>query len=371
MIADRTARQGHAAPDRPARRARRAFPRVSPAAAVCSMLGLLVSLGLLSLVASAQQSDIRVTKVRDHFFMLTGAGGNVAALVFPEGITLVDSGRIEMSDKLLAALRTLSTQPVRYIINTSVDPDHTGGNVKIGTTGGQITGGNVAGQIADAGEGAEIIAHENVLERMTAPNVTPPLPIRMTPGTTYHEGHLKLSTFYHGDGMELFFAPLAHTDGDTMVYFRKNDVLVTGDVFNTTSYPVIDVERGGSINGEIDALNHILDIAFPDFRLEGGTLIVPGHGRLCDSADVAYYRDMVTIIRDRVQDQVKKGLTLDQVKASKPTREYDGLYAGSGSAYTADMFVESIYKSLTMKQGQAAGPKAAGPAPKPAPVKKK
>ena len=115
-----------------------------------------------------------------------------------------------------------------------------------------------------------------------------------------------------------------------MVYFRKNDVLVTGDVFNTTSYPVIDVERGGGINGEIDALNHILDLAFPDFRLEGGTLIVPGHGRLCDSADVAYYRDMVTIIRDRVQDQVKKGMTLEQVKASKPTKEYDGLYASNG-----------------------------------------
>ncbi len=322
----------------------------------CFVVPSLFASVVLPSVLSAQQSDvrvtdIRVTKVRDHFFMLTGAGGNVAALVFPEGITLVDSGRIEMSDKLLATLRTLSTQPVRYIINTSADPDHTGGNEKIGTTGGQITGGNVAGQIADAGEGAEIIAHENVLERMTAPTVKPPLPIRMTPGTTYHEEHLKLSTVYHGDGIELFFAPAAHTDGDTMVYFRKNDVLVTGDVFNTTTYPVIDVERGGGINGEIDALNHILDIAFPDFRLEGGTLIVPGHGRLCDSADVAYYRDMVTIIRDRVQDQIKKGMTLEQVKASKPTKEYDGLYAANGSAYTADMFVEGIYKSLTTEQG--------------------
>jgi glyoxylase-like metal-dependent hydrolase (beta-lactamase superfamily II) len=279
--------------------------------------------------------------------MLTGAGGNVAALVFAEGITLVDSGRLDMSEKLLAALRTLSPLPVRYIINTSADPDHTGGNEKIGSTGGQITGGNVAGQVADAGEGAEIIAHESVLDRMTAPSVKPPLPIRMTPGTTYHVEHLKLSTVYHGDGIELFSAPVAHTDGDTIVYFRRNDVLVTGDLFSTTSYPVIDVERGGGINGEVDALNHILDIAFPDFRLEGGTLIVPGHGRLCDSADVAYYRDMVTIIRDRVQDQIKKGMTLDQVKASKPTKEYDGLYASNGTGYTADMFVEAVYKSLS------------------------
>ncbi len=295
---------------------------------------------------AAAANEIRVTKVRDSLYMLTGAGGNIAALVFPEGITLVDSGRLEMSEKVLAAVRTLSTKPIRYIINTHVHPDHTGGNEKLGATGRQITGGNVAGQVADAAEGAEIIAHENVLERMTAPSVKPPMPVRMTPGTTYHDDRLKLSTFYHGDGIELFHARAAHTDGDTMVLFRKNDVLVTGDIFTTTSYPVIDVERGGSINGEIDALNRILDIAFPDFRLEGGTLIIPGHGRLCDSADVAYYRDMVTIIRDRVQDMIKKGMTLEQVKAAKPTRDYDGIYAASGDP-TPDRFVESVFRSLT------------------------
>ena len=265
-------------------------------------------------------------------------------------MTLVDSGRAEMSDKVLAAVRTLSTKPIRYIINTHVHPDHVGGNEKIGATGHQITGGNVAGQLADAAEGAEIIAHENVLERMTAPSVKPAVPVAMTPGTTYHEDHLKLSTFYHGDGIELFYAPSAHTDGDTMVYFRRNDVLVTGDVFSTTSYPVIDVERGGSINGEIAALNHILELAFPDFRLEGGTLIIPGHGRLCDSADVAYYRDMVTIIRDRVQEMIKKGMTLEQVKAARPTRDYDGLYANTSGGSTPDTFVESVYKSLTLKK---------------------
>ena len=304
--------------------------------------------GPVTAVAAAQQSDIRITKVREHFYMLTGGGGNIAALEFPEGITLVDSGRAEMSTRVLATLRTVSPLPVRYIINTAVDTDHTGGNEKIGAAGGQITGGNVAGQVADAAEGAEIIAHENVLERMTAPSVKPPLPIRMTPGTTYHADHLKLSTLYHGDGIELFTAPAAHTDGDTLVYFRHNDVLVTGDVFTPRSYPVIDLERGGSINGEIDALNHILDLAFPDFRLEGGTLIVPGHGRLCDSADVAYYRDMVTIIRDRVQDLLKKGMTLEQVKAAKLTRDYDGIY-GRDAASKPDMFVEAVYRSLSKK----------------------
>ena len=297
------------------------------------------------------QSDIRITQVREHFFLLTGGGGNVAALIFPEGITVVDSGRGEMTGKVLAAIRTLSPLPIRYIINTSVDPDHTGGNEKLGATGGQITGGNVAGQVTDAAEGAEIIAHENVLVRMTAPGVKPAVPVRMTPGTTYHEDHLKLSTFYHGDGIELFYAPAAHTDGDTLVYFRRNDVLATGDVFMTTSYPVIDLERGGSVNGEIDALNHILDVAFPDFRLEGGTLIVPGHGRLCDSADVAYYRDMVTIVRDRVQDLLKKGMTVEQAKAARPTRDYDGVYAKNAS-WTPDMFVEAVYKSLKKLEGK-------------------
>ena len=324
---------------------------------------------LLPLILRAQ-ADIRVTKVREQFFLLTGAGGNVAALVFNEGITLVDTGRTEMSDKLLAAIRTLSPRPIRYIINTAVDPDHTGGNEKLGGAGGQITGGNVAGQIADAAEGAEIIAHENVLDRMTAPSVKPPIPVRMTPGTTYHVDHLKLSTFYHGDGIELFAAPAAHTDGDTMVYFRRNDVLVAGDVFNMDRYPVIDVNRGGSINGEIDALNHIIEIAFPEFRLEGGTLVIPGHGRLCDSADVAYYRDMVTIVRDRVQDMVRKGMTVEQVKTSRPTRDYDGLY-GNNAAWTPDMFVESVYKSVTTNNPRGAGLKAPSAPAKSAPAKKK
>ena len=184
---------------------------------------------------------------------------------------------------------------------------------------------------------------------MSARTVKPPLPGARAPQTTYHIDSLKLSTLYHGDGIQVFHAPAAHTDGDSLVYFRHNDVLATGDVFMPTSYPVIDLERGGSINGVVDALNKILDIAFPDFRLEGGTLIVPGHGRVCDSADVAYYRDMVTIVRDRVQDMVKKGMTLEQVKAARPTRDYDPRY-GSPPVRDPDMFVEAVYKSLSARK---------------------
>jgi glyoxylase-like metal-dependent hydrolase (beta-lactamase superfamily II) len=286
----------------------------------------------------ATGESIRILKVRDNVSMLQTPGGNITVLAFPDGITLVDSGPAGAVDKVIAAIRSLSPQPVRYIINTSVDPGHVGGNDRLGSLGIQITGGNVAGQVGT--DGAEIIAHENVLERMSARAIKPPIPARAMPQTTYHIDSIKLSTLYHGDGIQVFHVPAAHTDGDSLVYFRHHDVLATGDVFLTTTYPVIDLERGGSINGIVDALNRILDIAFPDFRLEGGTLIVPGHGRVSDSADVAYYRDMVTIVRDRMQDMIKKGMTLDQVKAARPTRDYDPRYG------SPDAFVEGAYRSL-------------------------
>jgi len=296
----------------------------------------------------AADGSIRILKVRGNISVIQGAGANITVLTLPEGVTLVDSGAAPMADKVLAAIRTLSSQPIRYIINTSVSADHVGGNEKLAGTGSQITGGNVSGQVGT--DGAEIIAHEQVLERMIARTVQPPVPVRATPQTTYHTDQLKLSTVYHGDGIQVFHMPAAHTDGDSVVYFRHNDVIAAGDVFDTTGYPKIDLERGGGINGVVEALNRILDVAFPDFRLEGGTLVIPGHGRICDSADVAYYRDMVTIVRDRVQDMVKKGLTLDQVKAARPTRDYDPRYGSTTGTWTTDMFVEAAYKSLSARK---------------------
>jgi glyoxylase-like metal-dependent hydrolase (beta-lactamase superfamily II) len=292
----------------------------------------------VGVTATRRDSDVRILRVRDHVSMLQTPGGNIAVLTFPEGVTLVDSGPVDAADSVLTAIRSLSARPIRYIINTSADPGHTGGNDKLGSMGIQITGGNVAGQVGT--DGAEIIAHENVLDRMSAKAVKPPIPARAMPQTTYHIDSIKLSTAYHGDGIQVFHVPAAHTDGDSLVYFRHNDVLATGDIFTTTAYPVIDVDRGGSVNGIVAGLNQILDIAFPDFRLEGGTLIIPGHGRVSDSADVAYYRDMVTIVRDRIQDMIKKGMTLDQVKAARPTRDYDPRYG------SPDAFVEAAYRSL-------------------------
>jgi cyclase len=293
--------------------------------------------------------EVRILNVRGNVYLLSGAGANITALVFPDGVLLVDSGLGQMSDKVLAAVRTLSPQPIHYIINTSADSDHLGGNANLGASGDQFVGGNVAGDIGDAGKGAEIIAQQNVLDRLSALGGGS-APFAMLPTTTYDTDIAKLSTFYHGDAVELIHEQAAHTDGDTVVWFRQSDVIATGDIFTTTNYPVIDLQKGGSINGEIKALEELVDLAFPEFRLEGGTLIVPGHGRLCDSADLAYYRDMVTIIRNRVQDMIDKGSTLEQVKAAKLTRDYDGIYAKDANAYSPDKFIETVYQSLTAKK---------------------
>ena len=184
-----------------------------------------------------------------------------------------------------------------------------------------------------------------MLNRLSARQ--PPISSDFIPATSYYTPTLKLSTAYHGDAIQLFHEPAAQTDGDSIVWFRLNDIIATGGIFSTTNYPKIDLARGGSIDGEIDALNHIIEIAFPEFRVEGGTLMVPSSGRLGDMADVAYYRDMVTIIRDRVKDMlVNKKMTLEQVKAQKPTRDYDGYYVADAAQYSPDQFVEVVYTSL-------------------------
>jgi glyoxylase-like metal-dependent hydrolase (beta-lactamase superfamily II) len=297
---------------------------------------------LLAAAPVYAQTNVRTLKVRGDVSVIQTPGGNITVLAFPQGVTLVDSGRAEDADAVLQAVRGLSKQPIRYIINTSADPGHIGGNAKLAPLGIQVTGGNVAGQVGT--DGAEVIAHENVLERVSARTAKPALPSGAWPQTTYHTDSIKLSTLYHGDGIQVYYAPNAHTDGDSIVFFRHNDIIATGEIFSTVAYPSIDVDRGGGVNGVVDGLNKILDIAFPDFRSEGGTLVIPGHGRICDFADVAYYRDMVTIVRDRVQAMVKKGATLEQVKAAKLTQDYDTRY-GSG-----DAFVEVSYRSLSMRK---------------------
>jgi glyoxylase-like metal-dependent hydrolase (beta-lactamase superfamily II) len=205
----------------------------------------------------------------------------------------------------------------------------------------------VASTIADASEGAAILAHEKVLNRMTQPGPGgQPAPFDAQPTDTYYTEGMKLSHFFNGEGVQLLHQPAAHSDGDTIVVFRASDVIAAGDVYLTTTYPVIDVERGGTINGVIDSLNRILDLAIPEFRTEGGTLVVPGHGRISDSADVAFYRDMVTIIRDRIQAMVAKGMTLEQVKAARPTADYEPRYGAATGPWTTDMFIEAVFRTV-------------------------
>jgi glyoxylase-like metal-dependent hydrolase (beta-lactamase superfamily II) len=193
------------------------------------------------------------------------------------------------------------------------------------------------------------MGHENTYNRMLAAAVeananTPaaalPMNAFFTPTRDF---------FLNGEAIVLHHVPAAHTDGDTLVHFRGSDVVATGDVFNPDIYPVIDIANGGSVNGTIAALNRVLEITVPAKYQEGGTYVVPGHGRICDEAEVVEYRDMVTIIRDRVADLVKKGLTLDQVKAAKPSRDYDGDYGATSGTWTTDMFIEAVYRTINAK----------------------
>ncbi|MGB6946123.1 MAG: MBL fold metallo-hydrolase [Bryobacteraceae bacterium] len=295
--------------------------------------------------AQGQDSEVHVWPVQGNIYMIVGAGGNVTVQTGKDGVLVVDTGLAPMADKTLAAIKSISKGPIRYVINTHYHPDHTGGNAKIRLAGSTIAGANVSGDIADAAVGAQIISHINVLNRMSAPTgAQPPSPVDGWPTDTFLSDQKKL--YFNGEGIDILHQPAAHTDGDSIVFFRRSDVISTGDIFTTTNYPIIDLAAGGSIQGTIDALQKIVDMIIPVYGQEGGTMVVPGHGRLCDFGDVLNFREMTIIIRDRVQDMIKKGMTLEQVKAARPTQDYDPLYGSTTGFWTTDKFVEAVYKSL-------------------------
>ena len=292
----------------------------------------------------AETAEIEVLPVQGNIYLIATRSGNITVQTGPMGVVLVDTGTAALSEKVLAAVRKLSDKPLRYIINTSLDPEHTGGNETLARAGGAEDERNIRNTPGDLeGQIVKILAHDNVLQRMVnPPPAKPEVPFISQPGDTYFGGSKDL--YFNGESIQLLHQPAAHTDGDTMVYFRRSDVISAGDIYVTDSYPAIDVANGGSLQGVIDGLNRLLDLAIPEHHEEGGTYIIPGRGRISDEFDVLEYRDMVTILRDRIQDMIHKGMTLAQVKAARPTRDYDPQYGAN-----ADTFVEAAYRSLTAK----------------------
>ena len=310
--------------------------------------------------AVAQQNQnfdneqIDTVKVRDNIYMLVGAGGNTTLDVGSDGIMVVDTQFAPLSTKILNAIRAISDAPIRYIVNTHVHGDHIGGNEAISKAGRFRAGGNVVGDLGAAATAtAAIIAHENVLKRLSAdpPAGQPQVTFAAWPTETYITRRREF--LFNGEAVQIIHEPDAHTDGDSLVFFRKSDVLATGDLFTTVMYPFIDVANGGTIDGYINALNAIMEITVASNVNEGGTMVIPGHGRVSDEQDVVEYRNMATIVRDRIKEYVKRGMTLDQVKASKPTLDFDSRYGPDTGFGTTARFIETIYKQMVEKNPPA------------------
>jgi len=307
---------------------------------------IIVFTGLLAQQIPNTGADVEVLQLRQNFYMIAGGGGNVGVQAGTDGVVVVDSGSASRAEAILTAIKRGTVQPIRYIINTGPDADHVGGNAVIAKAGQTLfTQGGGAGIGADfLGGGASILSAEKVLARMSN------APSAGWPTETFNQPRKYL--YLNGEGIEIFHQPAAHTDGDAIVFFRRSDVIVAGDVLDTTRFPVINVANGGTIQGEIAALQKLVETAIPSVPIvsrEDGTLIIPGHGRVCDQLDVVEYRDMVTIIRDRVRDLMKQGLSLEQIQASAPARGYVRRYGSDTGPWTTRNFIEAIYRTMNQK----------------------
>jgi glyoxylase-like metal-dependent hydrolase (beta-lactamase superfamily II) len=271
-------------------------------------------------------AGIRSMHVKGRVWAIFGAGGNVTVQIGDEGVLVVDTGSAETAASVREEIRWLAgDKPIRYVIATHFHSDHTGGNVLLA---------------AEPVQRAAILAHENVGLRLVE--------------AQSEAGNLVMDTFYgdskaiyfNGEAIEIIHVPGAHTDGDSVVFFRGSDVVSAGGLISTASFPRFDPDDGGSIEGLIAGLNRILDITVAETRGQGGTIVVPGHGRLYDEADVAEYRDMLTIIRDRIQSSIDRGDSLAAVRQSRPALDYAGIFGATTGPWTTDAFVEAIYRNL-------------------------
>src|SRR5262245_35673197 len=313
------------------------------------MLAVAAATAVLAFGATMARMDAQalrgldVLQLRPNFFMIAGAGGNIGVQIGEDGVIVVDAGATASATAVVAAIRKLSRQPIRYIIDTSADPDHVGGNETLSKAGQTLF--TAPGSIGVTGNFlggvASILAADRVLERMSAPTGRA-APFRVGAQPTETFDYPRKYMYLNDEGIEVLHQPGAHTDGDVMVFFRRSDVVVAGDILDTTRFPVIDLSRGGTINGEIAALNRLVELAIPSVPIvsrEAGTIVIPGHGHLCDQFDVAEYRDMVTIIRDRVRDLIKGGRSLEQIKAASPARGYTRRYGSDSGPWTTANFV--------------------------------
>jgi cyclase len=300
-----------------------------------SPLGLLVCLS-----ATVNAQSLEVLPAQGMVYMIAGPGGNTTVQAGHEAVVVVDTQTAEAGEALLAEIGALSSKPIRHIINTSADAHHTGSNELLSRAGTYVrlmTTFDPRGESADAA----IVAHINVLMSMNSSRAA--IPAAAWPSDTYFTDGWEF--FVNSEAVRLLHVPQAHSDGDSIVFFRKSDVVSTGDIYNTDRYPQFDVERGG-INGIIEGLNMIVDLTIPGENQNGGTVVIPGHGRLSDETEVVNYRDMVTIVRDRIQALIDADLSLRQVQAERPTRDYDGIYAGADGAWTPEEFVAAIFADL-------------------------
>jgi glyoxylase-like metal-dependent hydrolase (beta-lactamase superfamily II) len=291
---------------------------------------------------------VRSFHVQRQVWVIAGAGGNVilqagdAKAAGPgagEGVLVVDTGAAGMTAALLAEIRRITPGRIEYIVNTSGDPEHVGGNEALAKPQMDFlsTPGSFSGPVV------KIIGHEAVLPRMSlpGPNGNGPYPATAWPNATYSLAQRRV--FFNDEPIVVTYVPAAHSDGDSVVHFRRSDVIAAGDLFDATRYPVIERARGGTVAGIITGLNRVLDLMVPRYNQEGGTYVVPGHGRVGDQHDVLEYRDMLVIVRDRIRAAVGKGWTLAQVKAQRPTLDYDARWGADTGPWTTDMFIEAIY----------------------------
>ena len=295
---------------------------------------------------STTAAGLESIQIRPNVHVIFGAGANVTVHVGEDGLVIVDSGSTQSAGSLLAAIKTISTRPIRLVVNTSADLDHVGGNAIVGGAGIGLS----PDPFSD-GNHATVLAHENVLLRLSAPGgngAESSFPVRMLPNDTFTSRYR--SMYVNDDAVQIIRQVGAHSDSDVMVLFRKADVIATGDVLDLRQFPVIDPAKGGSIHGELEALNRLLmEFIVPNMPLvlkPGGTLVVPGHGYVSDYAEVVEYRDMVTVIKDTIQELIGKGLTLEQVKAANPAKGYRGRYGSDSGEWTTEKFVEAVYTGL-------------------------